>query len=76
MSAKTPAKRAKDSAPIAPLYVNTQTAEQLVGVDGDTLIAAVKAGKLRAKRTGANGGGRYLFKLAWLEEWADGLVDA
>lgn len=60
----------------APLYVNTQTGAGMCGVSDDTLIAAVKAGKLRAKRTGENGGGRYLFKPEWLEEWTDGLVDA
>ena len=31
---------------LQPRYVNTQTAERLYGVSGDTLIAAVKAGKL------------------------------
>lgn len=61
---------------VEPRYVNTQQAAAMYGVSDDTLIAAVKSGKLRAKRTGDNGGGRHLFKLAWLDEWADGLVDA
>jgi excisionase family DNA binding protein len=60
---------------LAPRYVNTATAAKLYGVSGDTLIAAVRAGKLRAKRSGENGGGLYLFKPEWLDAWADGLVD-
>lgn len=69
------AKTAK-AAELAPRYINTQAAEKMYGVSGDTLISAVKAGKLRAKRSGDNGGGRYLFRLEWLDAWADGLVDA
>lgn len=61
---------------LQPRYVNTQQASALYGVSDDTLIAAVKAGKLRAKRSGENGGGRHLFKVEWLDAWADGLVDA
>lgn len=66
----------QEPTPLAPRYVNTQQAAGLYGVSTDTLISAVKAGKLRAKRTGDNGGGRHLFKVEWLDEWADALVDA
>lgn len=61
---------------LAPRYVNTQQAAVMYGVSDDTLLSAVKAGKLRAKRTGDNGGGRHLFKVEWLDAWADGLLDA
>lgn len=57
-------------------YFNTQQAAAMYGVSDDTLISAVKAGKLRAKRTGPSGGGRYLFRVEWLDEWAEGLLDA
>ncbi len=72
---------AKHKGPVAleavqPRYLNAQQAAPLYGVSPDTLIAAVKAQKLRAKRTGDNGGGRHLFKLEWLDAWAEGLVDA
>lgn len=62
--------------PLAPRYINTQQAELLYGVSDDTLISAVKVGKLRAKRTGANGGGRYLFTIASLDAWVEALEDA
>lgn len=70
------AKKVTGPVRLEPRYVNTQQAAEMYGVSDDTLINAVKAGKLRAKRTGDNGGGRHLFKVAWLDEWADGLVDA
>lgn len=41
-----------------------------------TIERAINAGRLRAKRTGENGGGKYLISRAALEEWFDGLVDA
>lgn len=73
MSAKTPTVKVAE---LAPRWVNSQQAEGLYGVSDDTLIAAVKAGQLRAKRSGPNGGGRYLFKIEWLDAWAEGLIDA
>lgn len=51
-------------------------ASDLTGVSEDTLRAAVSEGALRAKRTGANSGGRYLFTPAALEAWVAGLDDA
>lgn len=71
-----PATKQTEGGRLEPRYVNTQQAAAMYGVSDDTIITAVKAGKLRAKRTGENGGGRHLFKVAWLDEWADGLVDA
>lgn len=53
-----------------------EAAAEVMGVSKETILRAVKAGKLRGKRSGANGGGLYLFSLAQLQEWFDGLEDA
>ena len=47
-----------------------------VRVSPKTIERAINTGRLRAKRTGENGGGKYLISRASLEEWFDGLVDA
>ena len=47
-----------------------------VRVSSKTIERAVASGRLRAKRTGENGGGKYLISRAALEEWFEGLVDA
>ena len=58
------------------LYLTLDEAATAVGVSADLLVGAVKIGTLRAKRTGPNGGGRYLFRVSDLEEWYEGLEDA
>lgn len=72
---KLPAKTTK-AATIEPRYVNAQQAAAAYGVSVETLRSAVQAGHLRAKRTGPEGGGKHLFKIEWLDAWADGLIDA
>lgn len=64
------------AAQLQPRYLNAQQAAGLYGVSAETLRNAVKAGKLRAKRTGPNGGGLHIFQPAWLDAWADSLEDA
>lgn len=55
---------------------NAEEAAELMGVSKETILRAVKAKKLRGKRSGANGGGLYLFSRSQLEEWFEGLEDA
>lgn len=45
-------------------------------VSEKTIARAINTGKLRAKRTGENGGGKYLISRAALDAWFEGLVDA
>lgn len=59
-----------------PMFFTFRTAAAKCGVSEDLLKEAVRSGRLRGKRTGANGGGLYLFSRAHLEAWFDGLADA
>ncbi|WP_134740024.1 helix-turn-helix domain-containing protein [Nocardioides sp. 503] len=59
-----------------PLFFTLKSAAALCDVSVDVLQEAVKAGRLRGKRTGTNGGGLYLFSRAQLEAWFEDLVDA
>lgn len=56
-------------------YTRDEAAEAM-GVSKDTITRAVNAGDLRAKRTGENGGGKYLISAAALVAWFDKLQDA
>jgi len=56
-------------------YELPQAAERMC-VSVETLKRAIYAGKLRAKKTGENGGGKYVLSSADLDAWFDGLVDA
>lgn len=58
------------------LLFTFKSAAALCDVSEDVLKDAVRAGRLRGKRTGANGGGLYLFTREQLLAWFDGLVDA
>jgi excisionase family DNA binding protein len=58
------------------LFLTLDEASKSCGVSKDTLRGAVAAGKLRAKRTGPNAGGLYLFRVRDLEDWFDGLAAA
>lgn len=53
----------------------TEAAESC-GVSIDVLKAAVASGKLKAKRTGPDGTGKYLFTVEQLKGWFDTLEDA
>lgn len=63
-------------APVARLRLTLAEAAEAVGLSPDTLRGAVANGRLRAKRTGDNGGGKYLFRPADLERWIEGFEDA
>ena len=69
------------------LALNAEEAALATGVSVDTIKAAIRSGRLRAKRSGqlkkdTNRGkegdpaGRYLITVDALHEWIDGLVDA
>lgn len=57
-------------------YYTLAEAADRMKVSQETLKRAIYAGNLRAKKTGANGGGNYVFSSADLDSWFDGLVDA
>ena len=57
-------------------YFNLEQAAERMQVSGDTILRAIRGQKLRAKKTGPNGGGKYLISAADLDAWFDGLVDA
>lgn len=59
-----------------PLFYDFRAAAAKCGISEDVLKEAVRAGRLRGKRTGVNGGGKYLFSRRQLEEWFEGLIDA
>lgn len=58
------------------MFYRLNEAAEECGVSPDVLRAAVRNGNLRAKRTGKDGGGLYLFRPADLEAWFDRLEDA
>jgi excisionase family DNA binding protein len=58
------------------LFFTYRSAAALCDVSEDVLKDAVRAGRLRGKRTGENGGGLYLFRKVDLEAWFSQLVDA
>lgn len=58
------------------LFLTRDQAAQVAGVSIDTIKRAVNRGALKAKRTGQDGGGKYLISREALREWFDGLVDA
>ncbi|MBO9524305.1 MAG: excisionase family DNA-binding protein [Nocardioidaceae bacterium] len=57
-------------------YFTRREAAAEMRVSEKTIERAIASGRLRAKRTGENGGGQYRISRAALEEWFDGLVDA
>lgn len=58
------------------LYFTLDEAADRMRVSKDTIERAIRAQNLRAKKTGANGGGKYLVSASDLDDWFDGLVDA
>lgn len=68
-------KRVTKTQPIK-LFLTLAEASEAVGLSKDTLRGAVARGTLRAKKTGENGGGVFLFRVADLEAWYEGLEAA
>lgn len=60
----------------APLFLTREQAAQTANVSLDTIRRAINSGKLRAKRTGKGGGGKYLISVQALEDWFSELEDA
>lgn len=62
------------------LALNTKEAAIATGVSVDTIKAAIRAGRLRAKRSSTtedgDGAGRYLVSIDALQAWLDGMADA
>lgn len=59
-----------------PLFYTREQAAELANVSKSVIAAAINSGALKAKRTGEEGGGKYLISRAQLEDWFDSLVDA
>ena len=64
------------STSIVPIFLTRVQAAEACNVSEDTIKRAISTGKLRAKRTGEAGGGKYLISRSALDDWFDGLVDA
>lgn len=58
------------------LGYSREEAAQICGVSLDTIRRAINKGTLRAKRTGANGGGKYLITEQAIRDWLETLDDA
>lgn len=58
------------------LALGADEAAAACGLRKDSVMRAIRAGKLRAKRSGENGGGRYLVLVADLQAWLESLGDA
>jgi excisionase family DNA binding protein len=63
------------SATVQRLFLTVPEAAQACGVGRETIMRAIHSGRLRAKRTGKEGG-KFLIKVSALEDWHDGLEDA
>ena len=57
-------------------YFTLDEAAQHVRLSPESLKRAIYSGALRAKKTGANGGGKYVLRDADLDEWFEQLEDA
>ena len=62
--------------PDQPIAYTREGATEVVPVSIDTITRAINSGALRAKRTGANGGGKYLISRDALLSWFEQLEDA
>lgn len=58
------------------LYYTRDEAAEACSVSVDTIKRHINRGTLRAKRTGSNGGGKYLISVQALEAWFSTLDDA
>lgn len=59
-----------------PMFYTREQAAERANVSPSYITEAVNAGRLKAKKTGENGGGKYLIHPQALEDWFAGLVDA
>ena len=59
-----------------PMFFTREEAAKRASVSLDTIRRAINSGKLRAKRTGKDGGGKYLVSAKALQDWFDQLEDA
>lgn len=57
------------------MFLTLKQAAAVTGVSADTLSKNIHAGHLKAKKTAATGG-KTLVRIADLEEWFEGLIDA
>jgi excisionase family DNA binding protein len=64
------------TAALPALFLTREQAAEACNVSVDVVRKAINSGKLRAKKTGENGGGKYLIHPDALHEWFDGLEDA
>lgn len=58
------------------LAYSREDAARLCSVSVDTVRRAINKGTLRAKRTGKDGGGKYLITEQALRDWLETLEDA
>jgi excisionase family DNA binding protein len=63
------------TAEIPRLFLTRDEAAKACGVSLDTIRRAIGSGRLRAKRTGKEGG-KHLIRVADLEDWFSQLEDA
>lgn len=61
---------------VDPMFFTREQAAQRASVSLDTIRRAINAGRLRAKRTGKDGGGKYLISAQALQDWFEQLEDA
>jgi excisionase family DNA binding protein len=57
-------------------YFSRDEAAKHMSVSVETIKRAIYSGALKAKKTGANGGGVYIIASDDLDAWFEGLVDA
>ena len=57
-------------------YFTRPEAAEYMRVSIEVITRAIHAGRLRARKTGENGGGNYLISRVDLDAWFDGLVEA
>lgn len=57
-------------------YFSLEEAAAHMRLSQETIERAIRAQNLKAKKTGPNGGGKYLIREADLDAWFDGRVDA
>lgn len=61
---------------VPPKFLTRDQAAEACNVSVDTIRRAINKGTLRAKKTGDNGGGKYLISSGALDDWFEQLEDA
>lgn len=64
------------SATIPRLAYDADEAAAACSLRKESVMRAIRSGHLKAKRTGANGGGKYIVLVADLQAWLESLGDA